>query len=124
GLEHEERIGAWSARAGVAWRQRADVAGADPGNWASDAQLSRDLGWMRVAAQWQSGDRYWFMPGGSLSSDDLALSLDFSTWAAQRWPGYTPTFLLAYRWQRVEPGLSAAGHEDGAVEWRVSLPWR
>ena len=126
GLEHEERVGPWAARAGLAWRQF--EAAAAPAAWASDASLSRDLGTMSVVAQWQSGDRYWFLPGTSTPTDDLALSLDFSRWAAQRWPGYTPTLSLAYRWQRAATDTGAApaptAHEDGSLEWRLSLPWR
>lgn len=126
GLEHEERVGPWAARAGLAWRQ-ADATTSPVAAWASDASLSRDLGTMSVAAQWQSGDRYWFLPGTSTPTDDLALSLDFSRWAAQRWPGYTPTLSLAYRWQRAATyggAASAPAHEDGSLEWRLSLPWR
>jgi hypothetical protein len=125
GVEHEERMGPWSARAGVAWRQRDAVAHDDEaGRWAGDARLSRDLGTMSVAAQWQSGDRYWFLPGASTPSDDLALSVDFSRWAAQRWPGYAPTLSLAYRWQRTDAGPTTDAYEDGSLEWRLSLPWR
>ncbi|HEY0975137.1 MAG TPA: hypothetical protein VGE57_11640 [Solimonas sp.] len=124
GLDHERRIGAWSARAGVAWRTvTAPAAPATSEQWATDASLRRDLGLMALSAQWQNGDRYWFVPGVAAPTDDLALSLDMSRWAALRWPGYAPTMALSYRWQRSATGASAA-FEDESVQWRMSLPWR
>ncbi len=120
GFEHARTLGDWVARAGVAWRALDAPPAVAGDTWVADASLRRELGLLTLAAQWQNGDRYWFLPGYSLPTDDLSLSLDLSRWAALRWPGFAPALAVSYQWQR----RPAAGYDDAAVRGQVSLPWR
>ncbi len=120
GFEHARTLGDWVARAGVAWRALDAPATAGGDVWVTDASLRRDLGLLTLAAQWQNGDRYWFLPGYSLPADDLSLNLDLSRWAALHWPGLTPALALSYQWQR----RPASGYDDATVRGQISLPWR
>lgn len=118
GLDLERRLGEWAAKAGVAWRA-SDAVNASGEAWVADASLRRNLGLMALTAQWQTGDRYWFQPDFSQPTDDLALSVDMSRWAALRWPGHAPTLALSYQWR-----TAANGYRDDSLQWRMWLPWR
>lgn len=121
GLDHEHRRGHWTARSGLAWRQAAGTDVAE--DWSVDASLRRRLGDIAVSAQWQSGDRYWFVPDYNVPNEDLALSLDLSDWLAQRWPVDLPSLQLSYHW-RTGSRTGAGEWRDESLQWRLWMPWR
>lgn len=132
-LAQQRAFGDWQANGGVIWRRppealRSDVAG--PGQhspWAANAQLSRRLSKVSVAASWQRGDPYWFLPDVRQSSDNFALTVDFSPWASTIWRGsYAPTMALSYNWLRAEDGNTVGNgrSEDQAINWNLRFPWR
>jgi hypothetical protein len=114
GLDHEQRLGAWTARSGLAWRHVA----AGSAEWSMDASLRRPVGDLAVSAQWQSGDRYWFVPEYAVPTENLTLSLDLSDWVLRRWPVDLPSLQVSYHWR------SAAGDwRDESLQWRLWMPW-
>ncbi len=123
-MQHEQSLGDWDASASVAWRRPPSATGYEDGaNWVADAKLRRDLRALAVVARWSNGDRLWFVPEAGVRSDDLALSLDLSRWAAGLWPGAMPTMELSYQYQRARAASSAI-YQDDSILWRMSVPWR
>jgi hypothetical protein len=124
-MQHEQTLGDWDARASIAWRRPPAVPGLDDGAaWVADARLRRELRVLALVARWSNGDRLWFVPEAGVRSDDLALSLDLSRWAAGLWPGALPTMELSYQWQRARAASAAWYEDDTAIHWRMSVPWR
>ena len=124
-VSQSRALGDWQARAGVAYRRppqalRVLAAPPEASPWATSAELSRRVHDLTVAASWQRGDLYWFLPDISEPADTFALALNFAPWAGVVPGAYTPTMAMSYSWVRAD----GAGDDEQTVNWNLSFPWR
>jgi hypothetical protein len=128
-LSQQRALGDWQAKAGVAYRrppeaERSLASEAESAHspWATSAELRRQLAAMSIAASWQRGDAYWFLPDIRQQADTFALSVNFAPWSTALLGSYTPTMAMSYNWVRADSGNTR--DDDQAVNWNVSFPWR
>ncbi|WP_028081662.1 hypothetical protein [Solimonas soli] len=126
-LSQQRQLGDWQAKAGLAWRRPPEalhpafeLPEASP--WATSAELQRRLGAANVAASWQRGDAYWFLPNVRAPADTFALSVDFSPWAVDGLGRYTPTMAMSYSWMRSDN--QSVRDDQQSLNWNLSFPWR
>jgi hypothetical protein len=133
-VSQKRSLGDWQANAGVAYRRapEAERAASATGNdyvgglasspWAANAELTRRLAMLSVAATWRRGDPYWFLPDVRQAADTFGVAVDLSPWAATLWNSYTPTLAMSYNWTRAEAGSTRDG--DQSINWNIAFPWR
>ncbi|MGH8446482.1 MAG: hypothetical protein ACREVL_14515 [Solimonas sp.] len=137
-VSQKRSLGDWQANAGVAYRrppeaERAanplagDYAGGIGGGpasspWAANAELTRRLAMLSVAATWRRGDPYWFLPEVRQAADTFGVAVDLSPWAATLWNSYTPTLAMSYNWTRAEAGSTR--DDEQSINWNIAFPWR
>lgn len=125
-IAQQRALGAWQARADLAWRRPPDgqdaVLRTASSPWAASAELSRQLAMTKLSASWQRGDPYWFLAGVQEEADRLALRVDLSPWAATLGHLPTPSLAMSYQWTRLEGGDRL--HDDQSLRWDLSFPWR
>ena len=125
-LAQQRALGAWQARADLAWRRPPDgqdaVLRTASSPWAASAELSRQLAMTKLSASWQRGDPYWFLTGVRESADRLALSVDLSPWAAMLGRMPAPALAMSYQWLRLDDGEHLQAEQS--LHWNLSFPWR